>query len=314
MSKAWLRRMTVVAALLAAPGFLFVTIDALFRVADAPPTLVETLERGPERAGSALRGAGRALRAGGARLAGDGERRVPTPAEPSLPARAPGPEAMAVPILVYHNIREPGVRSRVDDQYFVTPAQFEAQLAYLRDAGYVSASFDDLAAAFGGGAFPAKPVILTFDDGRDSQYEKAFPLLKKYGFTATFFVFTNAIGRPGYLTWDQLREMRAAGMAVASHSVFHPYLMKADDETLRREVTDSKATLEKGLGATVTTFAYPFGLYDERVTRAVRDAGYVMARGLRHSAVARGDGLFDLPGWIAVGDLAAFRAVVEGRR
>ncbi|HTM67837.1 MAG TPA: polysaccharide deacetylase family protein [Candidatus Binatia bacterium] len=310
MTKSRLRWITAAAALLAAPGFLFVTLDALFKAADAPPAMVETLERGPERAAVAVRGAERRIRSGGARMRGTGERPSPRPPEPAPPVPA-GPDELAVPIIVYHNIRaENEPHRRVDEPYFVTPAQLEAELAFLQASGYASVSFDDLIAAFDGRPLPAKPIVISFDDGRDNQYGTAFPLLARHGFKATFFVFTNAIGRPGYMTWDQLRAMRDAGMAVGSHTVYHPYLKKADDETLRREVVDSKAKIEAELGVPVTAFAYPFGLYDERVTAAVRDAGYLAGRGLRHADDVRADGLFELPGHIAVGDLKAFRRML----
>lgn len=315
LSQPWKRRLSVAVAVLAAPAMVFLTFDALLGGGDRSvdrPALVETLGRASHAAGAAIRGAGERLRG-----AGPGG---PAPAAaPAAPAADPVRAAAArvrVPFLVYHNIAVPEAAVRAADRaYYVTPDEFEAEMAALESGGFVSVSEDDVAAALRGGpALPPKPVVITFDDDRESQFANAFPALVRHRMTATFYVFTNAIGRKGYLTWDQLKEFRDAGMRIESHSVFHPFLDKLDDDGLRKELERSKATLEEHLGIRVTSFAYPFGLHEDRVVAAVKAAGYETARTLRHSADVGPDDLFVLPGFVVTGDSAAFAQIVAGER
>jgi peptidoglycan/xylan/chitin deacetylase (PgdA/CDA1 family) len=126
-----------------------------------------------------------------------------------------------------------------------------------------------------------KPLAITFDDGWDNQYTYAFPLLTKYHDVATFYLFTNPIGKvEHYLTWEQLKDMQAAGNVVGSHTVMHPYLNKLTPDELMHELTASKATIEEHLGTPVVHFAYPFGYHDQTVEAALATAGYATGRTL----------------------------------
>jgi peptidoglycan/xylan/chitin deacetylase (PgdA/CDA1 family) len=202
-----------------------------------------------------------------------------------LPAAALEPSATTtsfVPIVVYHIVRPaypddtPGVRALAQ-----TPEVFDAQMGYLAKSGYRVISFSDLEAHLTTGAsLPAKPIIISFDDGWSDQFEYAFPILKKYGFTATFFVFTNPIGTRGFLTWAELKEIADAGMTIGSHTRSHPFLTKITDPAkLWREIDGSKQTIEQHLGVSVREFAYPFGQYDPAIIALVEKAGYASARG-----------------------------------
>ena len=116
--------------------------------------------------------------------------------------------------------------------------------------------------------FPKKPIVLTFDDGNKSHYTWVFPLLKKYGFAATFFIYPNAVKETSkvYLTWPELKEIAAAGFDIESHSMSHPFLTRSNIPTgdntpylkwLNHELFDSKTLLENKLGKKVTLLAYP---------------------------------------------------------
>lgn len=201
----------------------------------------------------------------------------------ALPATSASSTAsVAVPILVYHIIR-PSYAS--DDAAVraiaLTPEVFDAELTHLHDAGYHVVSFHDLEAYFANGTpLPSKPIILSFDDAWRNQFVYAFPLLKQHGDTATFFVFTNAIGNKGFLTWDDLHALIAAGMTIGDHSRSHPFLTRIKDtEKLKDEISGSKQVLEKGLGSSVTEFAYPFGQYNSAIIALVKQAGFESARG-----------------------------------
>lgn len=256
----------------------------------------------------------------GARLSAVGERlrgtrEEPAPPPPPVPEK-PLPEEVRVPILVYHNVRPPVAKrlSAYEAAYDMTPAQFEAQMRYLKDGGYSTTSLDAVYRALTEGTpLPEKPVVVTIDDGRANQYENAVPVLERYGFTATYFVFTNAIDREGYFSEAQIDALAAVGNEFCSHSRYHPYLTKSTDEDLVAEIVGSKKTLEEKLGAEVRCFGYPFGLSDERVTSAVRDAGYSFARGLRHGVAHRREDLLDMHAYIVTGDFSQFKSIMENR-
>lgn len=208
-------------------------------------------------------------------------------------------EDLKIPILVYHIVRPsyPTDSKGVKD-LAQTPEVFDAQMQHLQDAGYHVITFGALENALKDGApLPEKPIVLSFDDGWRDQYEYAFPILKKHNLTATFFVFTNPIGRKGFLTWDNLKEMRDAGMTIGSHSLSHPFLVRITDPAqLKKEVEGSKAVLEKELGITVSEFAYPFGQVTPAVEDAVVTAGYKAARGdyVRRNGMQSGSQIYEL--------------------
>ncbi len=187
-----------------------------------------------------------------------------------------------VPILVYHIVRP---SSPTDSRGVIalaqTPAVFDAQMKYLKEAGYEVISFATLENSLQKGTpLPPHPILISFDDGWSDQFTYAFPILEKYKYPATFFVFTNPIGSRGFLTWDDLRTMRDAGMTIGSHTRSHPFLTKITDPAiLWNEIDGSKQRLEENLGITVTEFAYPFGQYNATTTAAVEKAGYKIARG-----------------------------------
>lgn len=153
-------------------------------------------------------------------------------------------------------------------------------MRYLSERGYTPISFAALESYLRGGApLPEKPVILSFDDGWENQFAYALPILQKYGLSATFFVYTNAIGQPNHFTWEQLQAMQRVGMHIEGHSKSHPFLAKIhDQEKLAQEIAGSKALMDEKLGTTTDAFAYPFGSYNAQTIAAVQAAGYSSAR------------------------------------
>jgi peptidoglycan/xylan/chitin deacetylase (PgdA/CDA1 family) len=201
--------------------------------------------------------------------------------EPAAAVEATAHQA-DVPILVYHIVRpqydsdSASVRALA-----LTPETFDAELAHLQESGYHVIGFRDLELYLASSTpLPGKPIIISFDDGWRDQFQYAFPILQKYHDTATFFVFTRAVGRPAFITWDQLRLMVSSGMTIGDHSLSHPYLTKvADPVKLWSEISGSKAELERQLGQPVTEFAYPFGQYNPDIVALVKQAGFSSARG-----------------------------------
>jgi peptidoglycan/xylan/chitin deacetylase (PgdA/CDA1 family) len=206
---------------------------------------------------------------------------VSTTSPQGLPA-ATSTTKISLPVIVYHIVR-PSYRSDSGAvrTLALTPETFDAEMDYLGTAGYHIVQFSDLEKYFENGTpLPSDPVILSFDDGWSDQFTYAFPVLEKYHYTATFFVFTNAIGRPGFLSWDNLKTLVATGMTIGSHSESHPYLTHITDPTkLWNEVNGSKQILQDHLGITVNEFAYPFGMYNSPIIALIQKAGYKSARG-----------------------------------
>jgi peptidoglycan/xylan/chitin deacetylase (PgdA/CDA1 family) len=218
-----------------------------------------------------------------------------TAANAKQPDREPSPDVLAsvpgpavdttvmkarVPILMYHHIKDraPGVGSVVL-RYSVAPAAFDAQMAWLHDNGFTSITFQQLADHIEHGTtLPAKPVIISLDDGWSCGYFAAFQSLKAHNLTATYFVYPGGInaGNPGgYLSWDQLREMADAGMEIAAHTMSHPYLTKMPADNAWQEICESKRMIEQRLARPVFSLAYPFGDYNDAIIEMTKRAGYL---------------------------------------
>jgi peptidoglycan/xylan/chitin deacetylase (PgdA/CDA1 family) len=200
---------------------------------------------------------------------------------PDEPTNLQKPDRVTVPILVYHIITPgPPPSSQMARWLRVTPLQFEAHLKQLSGAEYSSVTFGAIRDALEGtGRLPNRPIVITFDDGWENQYQYAFPLLLKYGFTATLFVVTKFIDRTGFLSTNQLREMITQGMEVGSHSCTHPRLdLVQNTLAVWREISSSKEILEDKLAVKIDAFAYPYGSYNKRVVKWVEAAGYRAAR------------------------------------
>ena len=129
---------------------------------------------------------------------------------------------------------------------------------------------------------------MTFDDGYSSDYEIVFPQLLKNNQKATFFVVTNWIDEPGYLTKSQIKEMHEYGMQIGSHSLSHPNLVKVDRERASKELLDSRLFLEDLISSPVSTFAFPFGFESPSLTALVFEKGYQFCCNSRHGLISVG--------------------------
>ncbi len=184
-----------------------------------------------------------------------------------------------VPILMYHHLADlGGSGTPLDHTWTVSPGNLRAQMSWLAEKGFHTVSFPQLVAFFKRGQpLPARPVIITFDDGWAEGYSVAFRTLVSHNFVGTFFVNTNTIGHRQSVTWEQLEEMSAAGMDIGSHTLTHPHLRSLTPEAAYKEIADSRALLEKRLSRKVTTFDYPFGEYDNATIDLVKRAGFESA-------------------------------------
>jgi peptidoglycan/xylan/chitin deacetylase (PgdA/CDA1 family) len=181
-----------------------------------------------------------------------------------------------VPILMYHYVREnPDPNDKLGASLSVSPAHFQEQMDWLRDNGYQPITFSELGSLFSRQRQPARhPVILTFDDGYADFFQTALPILQGHGFAAVAYIVSGFLGRPGYMTADQVVQASRSGIEIGSHTVGHVDLTRASPAQLQQEVTGSRSQLERLLKRKVLDFCYPGGRFNNTVIRAVQAAGY----------------------------------------
>jgi len=176
-----------------------------------------------------------------------------------------------VPILTYHSISE-NLFGKVHPYHQInTPLPiFTKQMQWLRQQGYRTMDLSEMQAAFEAGHDLSKRVVLTFDDGYRDFYCDAYPVLRRFGFTATVFLATDRIRDTSirlegadYLTWNEVRELSSQGITFGSHSVTHADLRSLGPEQIEYELGYSKETIEQQIGAPVESFSYPFTLPEE---------------------------------------------------
>jgi len=194
-----------------------------------------------------------------------------------------------MPVFTYHKLTEPGdIRSRFD----FSSGVFITHLEALAAAGMRCVVPENISGT-GAQAPLDKTVMITFDDGYESDYHTALPALARFGFKAVTFVTANLVGRPGYLTWDKIRELACAGFSVQSHSLNHRFLTTLGPQELSVELKKSKETIEDKVGAKVDYVAAPGGRVSGAVVRSAAEAGYA---GIFNSkpgyAISRESGIF----------------------
>lgn len=183
-----------------------------------------------------------------------------------------GSPGTGIPVLTYHHI------GAGDDWLYVSEADFEQQLVYLRGQGYTPVSVAELAAGLAGKTkLPNRPIVLTFDDGYADNYRAALPILLRQGMRASFFVVTGKIGQTGYMSWPQAVEMHSRGMEIGSHTVHHYTLNEINLKEMERELLASRLMLESNLPAAPAVFANPFGETAPAVVELLARTGYQAA-------------------------------------
>jgi len=130
-----------------------------------------------------------------------------------------------------------------------------------------------------------KCICLTFDDGHVSDWEVVLPMLDKNNIKATFFVVTDWIGKSGYMSNQQIRELHDAGMQIGSHSVNHPNFLTLNSKDIDIELKKSRSLLEDMIGDSVTSFSIPFGFGTREMAKKASDAGYQYCFGSHHGLV-----------------------------
>lgn len=185
----------------------------------------------------------------------------------------------AVPVLTYHHFAED-----CTSPYCIPTPVFDQQMRYLKEHGYRVITMGELLSFTQyRHALPKKSVVIAIDDGNRSAYEIAYPMLKKYGYTATLFIYTDFVGiSKGAITWSQLREMKGAGFEIGSHTKSHSDLTKqkkgegdyAYMARMKSELFGSKRSLDDKLKQDTIYLAFPYGRYNERVLAVSEQVGY----------------------------------------
>jgi peptidoglycan/xylan/chitin deacetylase (PgdA/CDA1 family) len=201
----------------------------------------------------------------------------PTTSAPPTPGTAQEILARStVPVLCFHQLRDHRPEDSDYARTIITPPSvFTAQLQTIRDGGYTPVTGEALVDHLEfGTALPAKPVLLTFDDGWGTHYSVGFPELTRFGFAATFFPQTMVLGAQDWLSEDQLRELDRAGMTIGAHTFDHKRVDRLVGDQWRVEIDEPRARLTGILGHPVDLMAYPYGVWSQEALGHVAAAGY----------------------------------------
>lgn len=185
-------------------------------------------------------------------------------------------------VLEYHSVKD-----GTDRSLSVTREKFESQMVYLSRHGYRGVSIERLHVLWPSNPTknPTKYIGITFDDGYMDNYVNAFPVLKKYGFSATIFLVAGDIKDKNTrdkhrsdptnekLSWQQVQEMHDYGISFGAHTMSHPHLPSLSIQEIRTEIINSIEYIENNLGSKVLSFAYPYGATDDRVDRVLKNEG-----------------------------------------
>lgn len=179
----------------------------------------------------------------------------------------------SVVFLMYHELELPG-RALCHAEpgyvrYVLQASDFRGQMEILKRKDWRGTSVGEAVRQFS-----KNTAAITFDDGCETDLLAAAPILREFGFGATFFITTGWLGRPGFLSASQLRELASLGFEIGSHSLTHAHLTDLDHAALHREISGSKLELEQILGQPIEHFSCPGGSYNARVAQLARKAGY----------------------------------------
>jgi peptidoglycan/xylan/chitin deacetylase (PgdA/CDA1 family) len=196
-----------------------------------------------------------------------------------------------VPVLCYHHIRNVASTRDLKNEYEVSVAEFKSQMKALADSGYKSVTPDQLYNYLVyGGSLPEKPFVITYDDTDEEQFSVAKPEMDKYGFKGVYFIMTISIGRPNYMSKEQIKQLSDEGYVIASHTWDHSRVDRYTNEHAIEEggkkkvvndwdqqLVKTKTKLEGIIGKPVDYFAYPFGIWSKAGIPEIEKRGYKMA-------------------------------------
>lgn len=182
-----------------------------------------------------------------------------------------------IPVLMYHSINPDTNVFKGMPNLVVTPEEFDKQMLWLKDNGYTPVTLTEFNLFLDTNMTNVdKPIVITFDDGYEDAYTYAYPILKKYEFTANVFLITKEIGNPFYLRENQIKEMGEYGVEFDSHTVTHRELNSLDYEKQLKELKESRERIKSLFGFDSNYICYPVGRYNDNTVKAAKEAGYIM--------------------------------------
>lgn len=220
----------------------------------------------------------------------------------------------AIVYLMYHELEVDGRPLCESEQgyvrYAVRESAFREQMNWLQSSGLRGVSVSQALSNPAAG-----DIVITFDDGCETDLTVAAPLLAKLGFAATFYITVGFLGRPGYLLARQVRELSGAGFEIGCHSMSHPYLTDLNEEQLNHEIVEAKARLEEMIDRPVHHFSCPGGRWSPTVAEVARRAGYRSVTTSRIGVNRSQSDSFQLARVVVMRDLAlpAFKDLCRGR-
>lgn len=221
--------------------------------------------------------------------------------------------ASPIVFLMYHELQLPGRKLCQSEpgyaRYILSLETFRQQMEWLKQTGFCGISVSEAL------RFPAEPsVCITFDDGCETDLIAAAPILREFGFHATFYLTAGFLGTLGYMTAGQAQELDGPEFEIGCHSMTHAYLSDLNEAGLKREIVEAKLQIEQTLGHEIRHFSCPGGRFDRRTLDMARRAGFqTVANSLFHANSPRTD-RYDLGRVAMLRDLplAEFSATCQG--
>jgi peptidoglycan/xylan/chitin deacetylase (PgdA/CDA1 family) len=195
--------------------------------------------------------------------------------------------ASRIVFLMYHELGLPSRKPCQSEpgyvRYILPLETFRSHLDWMKKSGFRGLNVSEAL------RYPAEPsVCITFDDGCETDLIAAAPLLREFGFNATFYLTAGFLRTPGFLTANQVRELDTQGFEIGCHSMTHPYLSDLPEPELKREIIDAKLQIEQIVGHPIEHFSCPGGRFDRRTLEMARRAGFrTVANSLLHANSSR---------------------------
>lgn len=174
-------------------------------------------------------------------------------------------------VIYYHDV----VASNGESYMRINIDIFKQQMEYIADKGYQTIRFDDIDQDASRQQYTANSLLITFDDGWQSNYSAIFLMMKKLGLKYNIFLEVAKIGTASdYLTWEQVREMYDSGLVgFGAHTFTHPNMSKTSNYDLKKEIYDANKIIESKLGIHPSDFCFPFGAYSKETLRQIVETG-----------------------------------------
>lgn len=202
-----------------------------------------------------------------------------TQAAPKITQNASG-YCLNVPVLTYHHVQPEALAKQLGQTSgTVDNGFFDQQMGYLASNGYHTITVAELVNALRShSALPPKSLAVTLDDGYVDDYTYVFPIIKKYNITINLMIATGLVGNPDFISWDQLKEMKASGLVYfTDHTWSHYALGRGPQDKVQYEITTGKQQLEQNIGQTVNIFTYPYGSFSSNAIQTLQQDGFIGA-------------------------------------